>query len=201
MERPQVDVPDPFPQRLKVSVVPALDFAQVDRAFVDLVYEDPRNNVHVEDSIELAKGQPPRPFVVDRVDPTLSRVRFKVTILMLDSTLFEGPWSTTLASRIFVRPDLKGHRAVTLRGPADFAARQLDRIEVEARAGDEAAGLSFADRFDLTAAGASGTFEFDFVDPAKHTFELRIKRVFRSGLSAQTDWQRFDQDDVTIAAD
>ena len=90
MERPQVDVPDPFPQRLKVSVVPALNFAQVDRAFVDLVYEDPRNDVHVEDSIELAKGQPPRPFVVDRVDPTLSRVRFKVTILMLDSDAVRG---------------------------------------------------------------------------------------------------------------
>ena len=100
-----------------------------------------------------------------------------------------------------MRPDLKGHRAVTLRGPADFAARDWSGSRSRHARATKPPGLSFADRFDLTAAGASGTFEFDFVDPAKHTFELRIKRVFRNGLSAQTDWQRFDQDDVTIAAD
>ena len=49
LTRPQVDVPDPFPQRLKVTVVPALDFNQVDRAFVDLEYDDPQNQVHMED--------------------------------------------------------------------------------------------------------------------------------------------------------
>jgi hypothetical protein len=27
-----------------------------------------------------------------------------------------------------------------------------------------------------------------------------VKRLFRNGLSAEQDWQRFDQDDITIAA-
>jgi hypothetical protein len=172
----------------------------VDRAFVDLVYEDPANRLRVEDSIELAQGLPARPFMVDRVDPTLDRVRFKVTILMKDSNLLEGPWSTTLAKRIIVRTDLKGHRAVTLRAPPDFARARLERIEVEARARDEIAGLAFADRFDFAAPGASAVFEFDFVDPANDSFELRIRRLFANGMSAAADWRRFDQDDVTIAA-
>ena len=128
LTRPQVDIADPFPQRLKVTVVPALNFNEVDRAFVDLQYDDAQNAVHVEDSIEIAQNQPIRPFVVERVDPMLARVRYKVTILMKDGTLFEGPWSTTLASRVFVRPDLKGHRAVTLKAPADFVAEGLEKI-------------------------------------------------------------------------
>ena len=133
-------------------------------------------------------------------EPTLSRIRYKISILMKDSTLFEGPWSTTLANRIFVRADLKGHRAVTLRAPANFAAQGLERITIEARAKDELAGLSFADRFDFLAPGASGTFEFDFVDPVNDAFELKVKWLFKNGMSAQQDWQRFDRDDVTIAA-
>jgi len=43
-------------------------------------------------------------------------------------------------------------------------------------------------------------FEFDFVDPARDAYELRIRRLFRNGLSAQRDWTRFDADAVTIAA-
>jgi hypothetical protein len=197
--KPQVDVPDPFPSRLKVVIV-AMRSGEVDRAFVDLVYDDPANGVHVEDSVEVVEGQTVKPFIVDRVDPTLSRVRYKITILMKDGSLFEGPWSSTLASRIFVRPDLKGHRAVTLRSPPDFAAKALEKIEIEARAKDDLAGLFFADRFEFTAPNATATFEFDFVDPASDAYELKVKCLFRNGMTAAQDFTRFDQDDVTIAA-
>jgi hypothetical protein len=119
---------------------------------------------------------------------------------MKDSTVFEGPWSTTLSNRIFVRSDLKGHRAVTLRAPADFDAKGLERITIQARSNDQIAGLSFADRFDFAAPGATATFEFDFVDPASDAYELNVKRLFKNGLSSEQEWQRFDQDDVTVAA-
>lgn len=200
LTRPQVDVPDPFPQRLKINIVPVLDFAQVDRAFVDLLYEDPAHGIRVEDSIEVTKGTPPRPFIADRVDPTLNRTRYRVVVLMLDSTVREGPWSTTVSSRILVQADPRGHRCVTLRSPSDFAAKGLERIQVEARAKDEVAQLSFEDRFDFTAPDATGVFEFDFKDPAADAFDLKIRRLFRNGLSAETDWSRFDTDAVTIAA-
>ncbi|MFT3801359.1 MAG: hypothetical protein QM766_09095 [Burkholderiaceae bacterium] len=193
----QVDVDDPFPRRLRVDVVSALDFQTVDRAFVDIVYEDTRNGIKVEDSIELTADKPARPFFVDRVDQTLNRVRYKLTVLMKDTTLFEGPWSTTLGKRIFVRSDLRGHRAVVLRAPDDFVAVKLERITVEARSKDELAGLAFADRFDFTGPGSTATFEFDFVDPAADAYELKIRRLFRNGMSSDADWQRFDTDEVT----
>ena len=119
---------------------------------------------------------------------------------MKDTSLIELPTSTTLASRIFVRADLRGHRAVLLRSPDDFAGAGLERIEVEARANDEVAGLAFADRFDFTASGATSVFEFDFVDPTRDAFELRIRRLFRNGMVAQQDWTRFDVDAVTVPA-
>lgn len=199
LSRPQVDVVDPFPQRLRVSIVSALNFTNVDRAFVDLTYEQPNGQV-VEGAVEIAEGVPAAPFIVDPIDPILKRVRYRITILMKDGTVLEGPWSTTLGNRIFVRADIKGHRAVSVRSPADFVAKGLERIEVEARAKDELAGLDYADRFDLTTPNETAVFEFDFVDPTKDSYELKIKRLFRNGLSATQDWQRFDLDGVTIAA-
>ena len=198
LTRPQVDVADPFPQRLVVTVVPVLDTGTVDRAFVDLRFQDLRNHQLVETALELVPGQQSARFVVDRIDPTVSKVHYRVSVLMSDTTLFEGPWSTTLGQRIFVRADVRGHRAVTLRAPTDFDAQRLQRIEVQARASDELAGLQFEDRFDLTSASATAEFEFDFVDPARDAFELRVRRVFRNGLSVQGDWARFDSDTVTV---
>jgi hypothetical protein len=200
LTRPQVDVPDPFPRRLKIDVVPALDFTQVDRAFVDLLYEDPANGIRVEDSIEVTKDAKPRPFIADRADPTLSLTRYRVVVLMLDSTVREGPWSTTASNRIFVQADLRGHRCVTLHSPSDFAAQGLERVQVDARAKDETAQLTVEDRFEFTAPGTTAVFEFDFKDPAADAFDLKIRRLFRNGLSAETDWSRFDTDSVTVAA-
>ncbi|MGA4844263.1 hypothetical protein [Streptomyces sp. G45] len=198
---PQLDVADPFPARLRVTVVSALDFTQVERAWVDFAYDDAAHGVHAEDTVEIDADTPViRPFVVDRVDPRAALVRYRMTLLMRDSTVFEGPWSTTLRPRVFVRADLRGHRAVTLRSPGDFAAKGLERIRVEARAQDPVAGLSFADAFDFTGPGSTGVFEFDFVDPARDSYDLKVRRFFRNGLSEEQDWSRFDDDAVTVPA-
>jgi hypothetical protein len=195
--KPQVDVPDPFPRRLVVKIVEALG-PDVERAFVDLVFDDRENDQLVEGSVEVVPDQPVEPFVVDRIDPTFSMLRYRITLLMKDTSLFELPPSTTLSNRIFVRADLRGHRAVLVRPPATFVQAGLERVRVEARAADEAAGLSFADQFDFTGPRGSALFEFDFVDPVRDAYELRMHWLFRSGMSVQGDWTRFDTDIVTI---
>jgi hypothetical protein len=199
LDGPQVDVPDPFPQRLVVKIISALG-TDVERAFVDITFEDPDHGQRVSTSAEVVPGQPTEPFVVDRVDPSATLLRYKITLLMKDTSLIELPTSTTMVPRIFVRADLRGHRVVQVRSPANFAAAGLERIEVEARAVDEAAGLSVTDRFEFTAAGAASLFEFDFVDPTHDTYELRVRRLFRNGLSEQQEWRRFDADVVTLPA-
>jgi hypothetical protein len=194
--QPQLNVLDPFPVRLKVTIVPALDWTLVDRAFVDLVYDDPPNGIHVEDSIELTQGQTARAFLADRVDPAVSLVTYRITLLMKDTAIIEGLRSTTLGGRIFVTTEMKGHRSVTLRAPADFTGPRLSRIRVEARTTNPA--LSFADNFEFTAPDATGVFEFDFADPAADGFELKVQRFFINGLNSVRDWRPFDADVVTV---
>ncbi|WP_158895891.1 hypothetical protein [Amycolatopsis anabasis] len=198
-DKGQVDVPDPFPDRLVVKIVEALS-DQVERAFVDLVFDDRDHAQKVEQTVEVVPGQSPESFVVDRVDPTADQIRYRIVVLRNDTTLFEGPWSSTLAKRIFVRDDLRGHRAVKLHAPADFETEGLRFIRIEARANDELAGISVEDRFDFTAPGSSHTFEFDFVDPSKDAYELRVFRAYRNGMSVQEEWTRFDVDTLTIPA-
>ncbi|GAA4036371.1 hypothetical protein GCM10022247_72640 [Allokutzneria multivorans] len=195
----QVDVPDPFPDRLVVKVVQALS-NQVERAFVDLVYDDQAHGQRVESTIEVLPGQTPESFVVDRADPSFRQVRYRITVLRKDSSLFEGPWSSTLGNRLFVREDLRGHRAVVLRAPADFDAKGLKFLRVEARARDELAGLSFEDQVEFTGPTGNHVFEFDFVDPMKDAYELRIFRMYRDGMSSQQEWTRYDVDALTVGA-
>ncbi|WP_327090724.1 hypothetical protein OIE66_08895 [Nonomuraea sp. NBC_01738] len=192
--RPQVDVGDPFPDRLRVTLIPAFDWAMVERAFVNLTYEDPAHGIRITDSIELVQGQTPRPFVAERVDPAVNLVSYRVTLLLRSSAVVKGPRSTTLGTEIFV--STRGQRSVTVQAPADFTG--LKRVEVSARSGDPVAGLSFEDAFTFSAPGASGVFEFEFADPARDGYELRVRRVFGNGLSSVRDWRPFDADAVIV---
>ena len=77
---PQVDIPDPVPAAAQGDRRAGAQLqrgrSRVRRSRSTTIRP---NGVHVEDSIEVAQNQPVPPFIVDRVDPTLSRVRYKIS--------------------------------------------------------------------------------------------------------------------------
>ncbi|MFI6386045.1 hypothetical protein [Nonomuraea sp. NPDC050540] len=187
--QPLIDVPDPFPSRLRVTLTPVLDWTRVERAFVDLSYEDPANGIRIGDSIELVQGQQPRQFVADRLDVTVERVGYRVTMLMRDGSVVKAPRSSTLRSQIFVGP--LGQRAIAVRAPGDFDG--VKRIEVGARTPG-----GFSDAFTFESAGASAVFDYEFTTQADDFYELRVERFFTNGLKSTRDWQVHDTDAVVV---
>ncbi len=188
----QVTVRNPFPTRRVVQVVPSVDWTQVQEAFVDFRYEDPANNVLVEESMSFTEGASSRAFAVDLRNPALKSVFYRISLQYKDSRFVELPESMTNASRIAIKTDTKGHRIVTVRAPSAFEHRRLRKATVSLRFEDFAGGLSFADELVFENGQSSGEFEYDYLDPARMRFEYSVRWLFENGLSKVTDWTASD---------
>jgi hypothetical protein len=202
-ERELVDVRDPVPpgNRLRLDVMPVVRWDDIEQVFVDLAYDDPANDVHVESSLTFSPtDRGPKSFVADIKDRERRAVGFKVTTIMKGGILLEVPPSMTEEARLLVRPDMKAKRIVAVRPPADFVARGLEKVTAELRYADDANGLSFADKFDFGAAGALRKFSFDIADPARTRFSWRADFLFQSGLMSATDWAEADATELDIRA-
>ncbi len=187
-EDEQVTVRDPFPRKRELDVVANVDWNVVDQVFVDLRYEDEANDIFEEASLSYSVGSPPQRFTVDVQDPDVKRVFFRVTFLFKDGRMTEVPESVTMERRIIVRPDMRGHRVVEVRPPADFAALHLRRVTTEIRYEDFVAGITFNDTFVFEDGNAKGFFEFDYVDEARDRYESRTTFLFENGMERSTDF-------------
>ncbi|WP_423603680.1 hypothetical protein [Sphingomonas sp. MS122] len=195
-----VDVRDPFGAlRLAVDVVPVVArWEDLEQIFVDLEYVDDANDVRENAALTFtAEDKAPKQFVIDRKDVAHKLVSFRVTTIFKGGMVTEVPQSFTNAPRILIRPDMRGHRIVSV-APPDMVRAKLDRVEVELRYVDEANGITVEDRAVFDGAARPKTFEFDYVDPAREAFEWRAKYVFENGMTQESQWAEADGDTLTV---
>jgi hypothetical protein len=196
----EVMVRDPFPMKRTVTVVPPTVWTSLDQVFVDVSYEDATNDVHEEASFTFTEAERPnRTFTVELRDPAARRVAFAVTFVDKNGGAFEVPRSYTLDNRIIVRSDMRGHRIVRVQAPkVAFDARKIRSVQVDLRYVDADAALQYAGQVTLASATDSGTFEFDYVDPAKPGYEYKLSTFFRNGMTQDTDWRPASADDLDV---
>jgi hypothetical protein len=194
----QITVRNPFRARI-LEVVPNLSWAEVQDVFIDVRYEDPDNDVLVEDSLHLSEGAAAPRFVVDLRDPNRTAIEYTVTFTFKDGTSKQLPPSVTHDRRIMVSPAMRAHRVVEILPPADWATRSVRNITVETRFEDFVENLTFGGRFDLDAPDARARFEFDYADEARNRYEYRYTVVFANGLTRTVDWTASDQAQLTPA--
>ena len=199
-----IRVVDPYPRKRRVAVVVTQAmFQAVERVFVDFSYEDAEHGVLKEESFEFnATDAATKTFVVELVDPAKRQVRFKATFIMLNGSTVEVPASDTLQERIYLRPDMRGHRTVLMRcEPLEFALKGLREIVVDAQYSDDTAKLSFADKVRFTKPTDIGEFEFEYVDGTKDTYSYRITRQYTNGLARETSWQESDARELVVSVE
>ncbi|MFP4343581.1 MAG: hypothetical protein ACLFU8_02700 [Anaerolineales bacterium] len=99
-------VNDPFDRQLHVAIIPAVDPEEIRMAFVDLIYDDPDNDVHHEESVRLMqedlKQGTPQDIFLPLEDPTQRTFQYRVTLLGADNQPRRGELTTTQEPRIFV---------------------------------------------------------------------------------------------------
>lgn len=194
----QITVRNPLPPKRILQIVPSFKWEEVQQAFVDLRYEDPENDLSVEDSLVFEFGDGVKSFAVDLRNPERKSIFYKVSVSYADGRFVELPESMTNDRRIFVTADMKGRRIVEVLPPKNFSQRRLKRVTVELRFEDFMAGLSFADNFEFENEAARGQFEYQYVDEARARFEHRETFLFQNGLEQSSEWQSSNATELPI---
>jgi hypothetical protein len=199
-EDAQIRVFDPYPNRRSLDIVPALDWTLVDRAFVDVSYDDPVNGVHEAASYEFTQTKSgTQTFTVKLHDTHRLTVNYSISILFKDGHLVEIPPSQTLLPRLMMRSDLKGRRVIAVKPDGgDFAAAALSAIEVNISFDDQEGGISAADTFTFKSGHDQAQFEYSFVDPSRSAYTYRAKYSYDNGMTRSVDEQTSTNDEVIL---
>lgn len=196
----QVFVRDPFPRKRSLMVVPSFPWDEVERAFVDVSYEDKGNKISESQSFEFTEEEKgTKAFAVDLANPDLRTVAYKVTVMFKDGRLLEVPESYTRADRVIVRSDMKGHRIIQVRpAPVEFLKKKLKELVVEAKYEDADAGLSDSEIFNFKVMTEKGEFEYDYVDESKPGYQWRATYRYTNGLTKSTPWQKASATELIV---
>ncbi|WP_216324517.1 hypothetical protein [Deinococcus aestuarii] len=183
----QIIIRDPNPRKHVLAVVPNFRWSEVDRAFVDLLYEDRANGVQQAEAFEFSESQAAtRSFVVDLENPELREVSYTVTVLFKDGRTLEIPRSVTRAPRVIVSSQMRGHRVIQVSPPASaaFGQKRLKSVLVSLRYSDADHRLSYRDEFTFTPNTLEPQFfEFDYVDPQRQRYAFDLKYTFVNNLN------------------
>jgi hypothetical protein len=202
IDQERLIIRDPHPLRRSVQVAPAVDWRLVAMIFVELRYVDTVNGIDEEQTLaffDTDDDRIPKPFSVNLVDGTNRLVHYTATIVLKDNRTIAVPPSMTAGSTIVLRSDMAGHRIVTVKAPKDdFRARGLLRIEATLSYRDDAAGLSFDDRFTFSSAAESSFFEFDYASSDRSSYSCTLLMVLANGLVQDRDLGSLSVDTLVL---
>ncbi len=199
-----VTIENPFPDKRKLQVVPAVNWNDVSMVFVDLTYADPDNDINEVESLTFdSDNKKPVTFEANLKDPRKLAVSYKVTILFNDGGMTEIPTSVTFDSRIMIRPDMKGHKVVTIMPPqVDFKDEKIAKLEIEIEYQDPIMGLSFSDKIVFDDPDDRALFEYDYVDAQRDNYRYRVtERLITGAKRGGRDWTEADDELLTIEID
>lgn len=199
-EEERILLRDPRPLKRSLQVVPNFNWSEVKVAFVDVSYEDKANSLSQADSFEFTESDAdPKTFIVDLANPDLRLVAYQTTILYHDGSQTTIARSLTRDRRVIIRPDMKGHRIITIRpATTDFVKKKVKEMVVEVRYEDAEASLSYADQFTFPASNALTYFEFNYVNEQKSGYEYRTTQRMTNGLTRSTKWQKATADELVL---
>jgi hypothetical protein len=194
----EVRIRDPFPAKRTISVIPQVDWTQVDRMFVDLHYGDTPPAVSYDQSMEFsAQATATQTFSVDLQDPQERRVSWQGTILYQDGrSVAVGP-SVTVDTRLIVHPDMPRHSVVMV--SADLAGAQenglKDVLVTVAPVGSDTplAELTFLP------GGPPQTFGLDHTDDPSYRYRLTYHHT--NGMNKTRGWTQTRATDVAVGLD
>jgi hypothetical protein len=195
---------DPRPTKRVLQVVPAVSWDLVSMVIVELAYVDEINHIEERQTLsffDTPADRTPKMFSVGLVDPENRLVSYSASILLKDNRLVTIPASTTASSNIFVRPDMSGHRIITVR-PADvsFAGRGIVRMEADLNFADINAGLNFADSFTFWSPKEVQYFEYDYTASEKNRYSCIARMVLANGIVQERDLGLLNGDRLILPA-
>jgi hypothetical protein len=181
----EIRIRDPFPAKRTITVIPQVNWSEVDRMLVDLSYQDPARGVRYDQALEFStEAKATQTFSVDLQDPLQRRVGWQATILYTDGRSVNVGPSVTTETRLIIRPDLPRHRVVQV--SADLARDRTLR-EVLATVSPVGSDTVLAE-LTFTAGSPPQEFGFDHASDTDTGFRYRLTYRYQNGLTKTKDW-------------
>jgi hypothetical protein len=160
-----IDISDPFPTKVGLTVLAALDWTVFSQALVFLAYPN-KQNPTLQQTYTLNQNSATAPaFVAERQDPTQIFVYYEARLIMLNGQVWTIPGSVTSDAYLILQNGMKGHQIIVIQPQAvDFNAELISEIDVQVSYLDAANSININQSFTITSAGDTRTFAYDYLN-------------------------------------
>jgi hypothetical protein len=194
----KIDIVDPFPTKISLTVLAALDWTAFAEALVFVAYPNKTAPV-AQQSFTLNQSNPTAPpFEFDRQNPTQNLVYYEARLVRLNGAVWTIPGSVTSDQYLILQDGMKGHQIVTIvPQQVDFNASQIQEIDVQLRYVDPANSINATESVTISSASDVRSFAFDYLnDQISPQYRADIK--LNNGQTKSVDWTQISDFSVTI---
>jgi hypothetical protein len=186
---PALIVTDPYPNVLRVTVLPALDFTKVQRALVTLSYTDDANNISQTDLLPpLAGPDAMAQWTCNIADGTKRTYTYQVDMQYKDGSVKEYPPVPCTDRMLFVSDSYRLPVKVSISALGSFASAGLNAVNVALAYDDAPNNNHVESTIRLTPTSSSGEFDFTIMDPQKTRYSYIVTYEATDGFN-RTDAQ------------
>jgi hypothetical protein len=194
----KIDISDPFPTKITLIIVPAVDWTSVNEVLVRVAYPDRDNPVTQQNYIFTSTNSAAQTFIADRQDSSQTSVYYEASIISKNGVVWPVPGSVTTDGFLTIQPNMKGHQIVTIRPEAvNFASVHVVEADVQVRYNDTRNAIIAAKSFKLLAQSDVQRFPYDYLDPSI-TAEYRADVQLDNGQTKSLDWSPVTNNTVTL---
>ena len=194
----KIDIVDPFPTKITLTILAALDWTKFAEALVFVAYPSKTAPV-VQQSFTLNQSNATAPpFEVDRQNPTQNLIYYEARLIRNDGSVWTVPGSVTSAQYLILQDGMKGHQIISIvPEQVDFSAAQISSISVQLRYVDPANSLNIQETVTLGSAADARSFSYDYLND-QIVPQYRADIALNNGQTKSIDWTQIDGNVVTI---
>jgi hypothetical protein len=194
----KIDIVDPFPTKVTLMVLAALDWTQFQQALVFVAYPR-KDKPALQQSFTLTKNAATAPaFVVERQDPTQTLIYYEARLIRNNGQVWTIPGSVTSDPYLILQDGMKGHQIISVvPEQVDFSGKHISQINVQLRYVDQANSLNISQSVSITNATDVRTFAYDFLS-AQISPEYRADIQLDNGQTKSVDWTPISGNVLTI---
>ncbi len=193
-----INIPDPFPAKVGLTVLAALDWSVYTQALVFVAYPT-KEKATVQQTYTLTQSAPSAPaFLAERQDASQIFIYYEARLIKANGQVWTIPGSLTSDAYLILQDGMKGHQMIVVQPEAiDFAAKHVTQIGVQFRYVDPANSINVTQSVVLNSKGDTHTFAYDYVNP-QISAEYRADIQLDNGQTKSIDWTPAGGNAVTI---
>jgi hypothetical protein len=200
-----LSIADPLPRKRPLTMLVNLPWPEIALAFIQLRYDDDRNDIHIDEQIDLTPESRAirRDYGIAGDGPRT--LRYRLTLVLNNNDIVEGSWRETEDERLLLDKRLVESRVVAVKligGP--FATAHLAEVRVGLEVRDPQTSQARESTEIVVKAGQEGNalppWEYRLGDPPVRTVHYRATFVEGNGAATRVPWTPTERDLIVLHA-